>query len=585
MLVGEWVVMRKLFPFLKEYRTAVWIALFFTVFELAVELVQPLIMAIIIDDGIVKGDLAVVYGWGGLLLGLSLLAFAGGIINTFYSARASQGVGYEIRKELFTRIQSFSFKHFQFLPTPSLITRLTNDVTQIQTFIFMGLRIALRAPLFILGGIVMAYGVHVGLAHILLISVPILLLITLWLLKKGVFYFQLVQRKLDAVNRVIRENLIGMRLIKAYSRGPFEEKRFIDVNQSLMKDNKKALWIMELTMPILMLGMNVCMVMILWFGSIHLNLGSAQAGEVVAIINYATRIMFSFGVFSFLMMNYSRAKASSSRITEVLNVEIEQPLIKNSQVQGDCGIEGEIEFNAVSFQYSPETDPVLKNINFFIKAGETVGLLGETGSGKTSLFQLIPRLYEVTSGRIFIDGEDITTIPLQLLRKQIGLVPQEAHLFSGTIRENIGWGKEDASLEEIIQAAKEAEIHNFIKGLPEGYDTRIGQRGVNLSGGQKQRLSIARALVRKPSILLLDDSTSALDARTEKSILTTIKRQACTTLIIAQKISSVKSADHILLLHDGKIIGDGTHETLLKENSYYQRIYMSQSKEEAGRFV
>nr|WP_077215147.1 ABC transporter ATP-binding protein [Bacillus dakarensis] len=560
-------------------------ALFFTVFELAVELVQPIIMAVMIDEGVVKGNLSVIYGWGGLLLGLSLLAFAGGIINTFYSAKVSQGVGYEIRKELFTRIQSFSFKHFQSLPTSSLITRLTNDVTQIQTFIFMGLRIALRAPLFILGGIIMAYSVHVGLAHILLVAVPILLLITLWLLKKGVFYFQLVQKKLDAVNRVIRENLMGIRLIKAYTRGRYEEKRFTDVNDSLMKDNKKALWIMELTMPLLMLGMNVSMVVILWFGSIYLNLGSAQAGEVVAIINYATRIMFSFGVFSFLMMNYSRAKASSARITEVLDVGIEQHLLEKRPDGGDLRVEGELEFVDVSFQYSSEKKPVLENLNFFIKPGETVGILGETGSGKTSLFQLIPRLYEVTKGEIFLDGEEIRTIPLQMLRKQIGLVPQEAHLFSGTIKENIGWGKNDASLEEIIQAAKDAEIHDFIKSLPDGYDTRVGQRGVNLSGGQKQRLSIARALVRNPSILLLDDSTSALDARTEKRILTRLKRQACTTLIIAQKISSVKGADHILLLHDGEIIGDGTHEFLLKENSYYQRIYWSQSKEEAGHVV
>jgi ATP-binding cassette, subfamily B, multidrug efflux pump len=566
--------MKILFKFFGPYKLAMGIALFFTILELAVELYQPVVMQIIIDDGIIAGNLDVVYGWGGLLLGLSLLAFIGGIINSFYAAKASQGIGYDIRKGQFHKIQEFAFHQFQKFPTSSLITRLTNDVTQIQNFIFMGLRIGLRAPLFILGGVIMAYTVNVKLANILIFSIPILLLITIWLLHKGVNLFQRVQRKLDSVNRVIRENLMAMRLVKAYAREDFEEERFVKVNTSLMDDNKRALRILELTMPILMLGMNAAMLVILWVGYKELNMGAAQAGEIVAVINYATRIMFSFTVFSFLMMSYSRSKASTSRIREVLEVETEELQVKPPELQR---IHGDIEFEDVSFRYKDEY--VLKDLSFSIKAGELVGILGETGSGKSSLFQLIPRLYEAAKGQILIDGKSIDSVNLDHLRSQIGLVPQEAHLFTGTVKENIQWGKNDASLEEVIQAAKEAEIHDFIMSLPEQYETKIGQKGVNFSGGQKQRLSIARALVRKPSILLLDDSTSALDARTEARILETLRNQSCTILLIAQKISSVKEADNILLLQDGKLIANGDHATLLAESSYYQKIYTSQAEE------
>lgn len=565
--------MKRIFRFIKPYRFAMWIALFFTLFELAFELVQPIMMARIIDDGIVAGNMTVVYTWGGLLLGLSFLVFVGGIINSFYAAKVSQGVGTDIRQGLFLKIQEFAFHQFQKFPASSLITRLTNDITQIQNFLYMGLRIALRAPLFIIGGMIMAYTVHTGLANILLFTVPILLFITLWILKKGIFYFQRVQRKLDGVNRVIRENLLGMRLVKAYAREDFEEKRFVKENASLKEDNRKALILMEMTMPILMFGMNTGIMIILWFGHEQLMTGGAQAGEIVAIINYATRIMFSFTVFSFLMMGYSRAKVSATRVTDVLEektVAVEPTKREEEQINGN------IDFDHVSFRY--EQDLVLHDLSFSVKAGEMVGILGETGAGKSSLFQLIPRLYEATTGEIFIDGKPINSYHLEHLRENIGFVPQEAHLFSGTIRENIGWGKSNANLEEIMEAAKEAEIHDFIMTLPEGYDTQIGQRGVNFSGGQKQRLSIARALVRKPRILLLDDSTSALDARTEATILETLKKQACTILLIAQKISSVKDADQILLLQDGRIIASGDHETLLKEDPYYQKIYSSQAE-------
>ncbi|MGI8385853.1 ABC transporter ATP-binding protein [Robertmurraya sp. P23] len=571
--------MKKLFKYIFPYKYATIIALSLTGFELVVELIQPVLMAKIIDEGITNGDMNPVYLWGGILLLLSFIAFVAGIVNSFYSSQVGQGVGYDLRRDLFGKIQQFAFKDFQDIPTSSLITRLTNDVTQIQNFLFMSLRIALRAPLFILGGMIMAFTVNVKLATILLISVPLLMVIVLTLIRKGVTLFQLVQKKIDTVNGIIQENLVGIRLIKAFTRGNHEQGRFEKVNKLLREDNKKALQIMEMTMPILMFGMNVAMVIILWFGSLHLDMGGAQAGEIVAVLNYGTKIMFAFTVFSFVMMNYSRAQASSGRLVEILEQETDAEQMKTPSTTGKI-IDGRVEFQHVSFRYPQSVKPTLRDISFTAEAGQRIGILGETGSGKTSLFQLIPRLFEATEGHITIDDENIKKYEKEELRKQIGMVPQEAHLFTGTVKENIGWGKENATFDEIIEAAKKAEIHNFIMTLPNQYETMVGQRGVNLSGGQKQRLSIARAIVRQPSILLMDDSTSALDAKTEANILASIKDQACTTFIIAQKISSVIKADQILLLEEGRLVAKGTHEQLLKESDSYRRIYKSQMQKE-----
>jgi len=570
--------MKKLFKYIFPYKYATIMALSLTGFELVVELIQPVLMAKIIDEGITNGDMFPVYLWGGILLLLSFIAFVAGIVNSFYSSHVGQGVGYDLRRDLFDKIQQFAFKDFQEIPTSSLITRLTNDVTQIQNFLFMSLRIALRAPLFILGGMIMAFTVNVKLATILLISVPLLMVIVLTLIRKGVTLFQLVQKKLDRVNSIIQENLVGIRLIKAFTRGTHEQGRFEKVNKLLREDNKKALQIMEMTMPILMFGMNVAMVIILWFGSLQLDIGGAQAGEIVAVLNYGTKIMFAFTVFSFVMMNYSRAQASSGRLVEILEQETDAEQLRTPSKGKKIG--GRVEFHHVSFHYPQALKRTLDDISFTAEVGQSIGILGETGSGKTSLFQLIPRLFEATEGHITIDDEDITKYEKEELRKQIGMVPQEAHLFTGTVKENIGWGKENATFDEIIEAAKKAEIHEFIMTLPHQYETMVGQRGVNLSGGQKQRLSIARAIVRQPRILLLDDSTSALDAKTEANILTSIKDQACTTFIIAQKISSVLKADQILLLEEGRLVAKGTHEQLLKESDSYRRIYKSQMQKE-----
>lgn len=564
--------MLPIFPYIFPYKRSAFLALFLMGIELVVELLQPILMAKIIDDGILQEDFTVVSLWGAVLLALSLLAFAAGITNSFFAADLSQGVGFDLRRDLFQKVQSFSDRHFQRLSTPSLVTRITNDVIQIQNLLFMFVRIGLRAPLFIIFALIMAFTIDVRLALILLVSVPVFLLFLFFILTKGVQWFTKVQTKIDGLNTIIRENLAGIRLIKGFNRKSHEEKRFIQANESLVSQNKKALWLMEVTMPLVMLGMNVVILILLFFGAQFLINAGVQAGELVAIINYATRILFTFSVFTFLIMVISRGQASASRIHEVLEQDTDR--VSNKEVPSN--LSGSVRFADVSFER--EGHPVLNEISFHIDAGKMVGIIGETGSGKTSLLHLIPRLYEKNTGQLFLDEIEIEKIDVRSVRRQISLVPQEVHLFSGTVRENIGWGRETATLDEIKEAARSAQIHEFIASLPEGYETEIGQKGIVFSGGQKQRLSIARALVRKPEILLLDDSTSALDAHTEKRLLETLEAQSCTVFIVAQKISSIQKADLILLLHQGEIIAQGTHEELLQNNEYYYNIHHSQQE-------
>lgn len=576
--------MKKLFSFLKPYRISMSIAILLMLFELAVELMMPLMMAKIIDDGVLVRDLAVVLRWGAIMVGISLLSFASGIINSFYAAHVGQSFGYDVRKSLFTKVQALSFEDFQRFPTSSLVTRLTNDVTQIQNTVFMSLRIMMRAPLLVIGGVSMAFMVNVKLALILVVVIPFLILFLQWAFTKAGKLFRSVQGKLDKVNSIMRENLTGMRLIKVFLRSSYEAKRFEQANDELMKRTVSALRLIEFTMPFLLMVMNLSILGVLWFGSIQINAGEVKVGEVVAIVNYGTRIASALSVFSMIILVFSRAKASGQRILEVLETGSKQETLIDQSASSRI-YNGKVVFDSVTFQY-PETDaPVLKNISFTASPGSTVAILGATGSGKTSLFQLIPRLYELNGGAIYIDDQDIKTIQPEYLRKQIGFVPQESLLFTGTIKENLVWGKEDASLEEMIEAAKHAQIHETIHHLPKQYETVIGQKGVNLSGGQKQRIAIARALIRKPKLLLFDDSTSALDLKTEAKLLQEIKQYTCTTFIITQKISTAKRADLILLLNDGELLAKGNHETLLRESSLYQQIFQSQFGEERVKHV
>jgi len=574
---------RKILPFLVPYRVAVVVSIVLMFVELMVELLQPLIIARIIDDGIYQENLSVVFLWGGVLILFTVLAFAAGITISFYSSHVSQGYAFDIRARLYEKVQTFSFANFSRFPTSSLITRMTNDVSQIQNTIFMGLRIALRAPLLVLGGVIMALFVNVKLALVLVAVVPLLLLLLVWVMKVSSRQFRKVQVSVDSVNNVMQENLSGMRIVKAFLRRDHEVERFNQSSDVLKDRTVRALRTVEITMPVVLLLMNICVIAILWMGNLELNTGGASVGEVVAVINYAIRVTVALSMISWIIMTISRAKASLERVSEVLEVPEdfidggdsedgqEQPLIHD----------GRIVFDSVSFRYPGSEATMLHNISFEVKPGETVAILGATGSGKSSLFQLIPRLYEVEAGAILIDDIDIRSITADHLRKNIGFVPQEALLFTGTVRENIQWGKEEATENEVVEAAKRAQIHDTIMKLPKQYDTIVGQRGVNLSGGQKQRLSIARALVRKPKLLLLDDSTSALDVKTEESLLLALEELACTTLMITQKLSTAMKADQILLIEDGTLLDRGNHSELMKSSALYRRIYESQLGKEA----
>ncbi|HAQ07365.1 MAG TPA: ABC transporter ATP-binding protein [Bacillus bacterium] len=563
------------FSFIKPYRVPIAAALMLMLVELAVELWQPLLMAKIIDEGIVGNDLDTVIKWGGVMLGISLLAFASGITNSFIAAHAGQSFGYDLREKLFSKVQSFSFMNFSHFPASSLITRITNDVTQLQNTLFMSLRIAMRAPLLVIGGITMAMLVNVKLALAFVMIIPPLLLFLIWIMQKAAKLFKNVQKRLDKVNGVMRENLVGMRLIKAFARGNHEGTRFEKANDKLKDKTVFALRVTEVTIPILLLFMNMSVIAVLWFGKLEIQTGAVTVGEVVAIVNYAARITSAFSMFSFIIMVFSRAKASAERVTDVLHEEIDLQDTEDSRIENSI-TNGKIQFDNVSFQFPNTNVPILHGLSFSIDPGETVAVLGATGAGKTAMFQLIPRLYDATGGKIRIDGRDVKEFKLKNLREQIGYVPQEAMLFTGSIKENLAWGKENATYDEMIEAAGNAQIHETIEKLPNKYETLLGQKGVNLSGGQKQRLSIARALIKNPKILLLDDSTSALDLTTEAKLLNAIGKHKCTTVIITQKISTAKKSDKILLIEEGRLIASGDHEDLLKHSTLYQAIYESQ---------
>lgn len=575
--------MGMVFSILKKYRVAAIAALVMMLIELTVELIQPLLISKIIDDGIQKGDLPVVWMWGGVLLGSAGIAFIAGIASSFFAAHTSQGLGYDLRDKLYDKVQSFSYALFNRFATSSLITRLTGDVTQIQETVFMALRFMSRVPLLVTGSIIMALVVNVKLGVLLVLTVPALFIFIAWMMRRAADAFRSVQQKLDAVNGVIQENLTGIRLIRVFVRMGHEIHRFARTSGELMSTTVSTLRLTEITMPFILLVMNAGIMAVLWFGRSDIAAGSASVGEVVAVINYSLRCIGAMSALSWIVVAFSRGRASAQRAQEVLQTEDRQADQENGQRSAMKRIEGSVEFEQVSFSYPGSDIDVLTDISFRARAGERIAIMGATGSGKSSLVQLIPRLYEPDQGTVKVDGMDVGSILADHLRGSIGYVPQEVLLFSGTVRENIAWGREDATLEEIQEAARRAQIHETIERLPSGYDTMLGQRGVNLSGGQKQRLSIARALVRKPAILILDDSTSALDVRTEAALLDALKDLSCTTFIITQKISSTTSADLILLLDDGRLIGKGNHEALMKSSPLYRRIYESQYGEEAEK--
>lgn len=569
--------MKTVFSYASPYKWPIALALALMLMELSVELIQPLLIAKIIDDGILMQDLTVVGQWGGLMLLLAFTAFISGVVNSYFAAHAAQSFGYDLRQALFQQVQAFSMATFLRFPTASLITRLTSDVTLVQNVLFMGLRIMLRAPLLVIGSLTMAFVVNAKLALFLLMGAPFLALFLVVMTKKGVRAFSDVQRSVDRVNRVIQENLQAVRLVKSFLRGAYESARFSKVAEVLQKNTVGALRMMEIILPILLFVMNGSLMIVLWFGGMEIQAGKTQVGEVVAIINYALRMTGAFSMFSFLIIIFSRAKASATRMEEILQLE-EGVEDVHEQGMEPTRQKGTIAFDSVSFRYAGTKRSVLENVSFEVNEGEKLAILGATGSGKSTLLQLIPRMYQATEGQVFVDGIDVQQWSMKPLRERIGFVPQQSLLFTGTIRENIEWGKTGATLEEIKRAAHQAQIHSAIEAFPEQYDTRVGQKGVNLSGGQKQRLSIARALVRKPSIILFDDSTSALDVKTETALWEALQDERATMLVVTQKIRTAQAADRILLLDAGAVVGYGTHAQLLAQSPLYQQIVASQKE-------
>jgi ATP-binding cassette subfamily B multidrug efflux pump len=571
--------MKEYFPFFRNYRKALILAPTLVIIDVFCEIVQPKLMSKIVDLGVSQKNMSYVLHTGGIMVALSILAIAANVGNIYYSSHASVGFAAELRKGMFNKIQKLSVSGIENLSSASLVTRLTNDVNILQEVIMMSLRLMIRAPLMLLFAVVIAININAGLASIIAIAIPVLAVSIYFILRRGLPFFEKVQRKLDKINATIQENLINVRVVKSFVREDFEKKKFGLSNNELREISVKASGIVVLILPVMQLVMNISIVAIVWFGGNKIISGTFQVGQLMSFITYITQILMSLMMLSMTLMTLARAGASSERILEVLNNKVDI-FDSPSAIEKNLTVKlGKVEFENVSFKYHADgSEYVLKDISFTILPGETVALIGATGSAKTTLVQLIPRLYEVSKGRVLVDDTDVRDYTMQNLRKSVQLVLQQNELFSGTIRQNLKWGNPDASEEEIVSAARDSQAHDFIESLPKQYETVLGQSGVNISGGQKQRLCIARALLRKPSILILDDSTSAVDTATEAKIREAFNGhlKATTKIIIAQRISSIQSADKIILLDNGEIIGQGTHDDLMKNNPVYQEIYNSQ---------
>ena len=549
------------------------------------DLLQPILMASIIDKGVMQNDISHIRSTGLLMVSAALIGLIGGVGCTIYSSIASQRFGADLRRDLFRKVQTLSFRNLDELSTGSLITRLTNDIVQIQTMVQMLLRVFVRSPFLAIGSIIMAVIISPKLAVILAMAVPLLFVVMFLLIRATLPLFSVIQQKLDKVNTVLKENFAGIRVSKAFVRRDYENKRFNRANTDFTQVSVKTQRIVAINMPILTMILNVSIVAVLWFGGKNAIDGSFEVGSLIAFINYVTQVLFSVSSVAMMLVRISTAKVSADRIQEVLSAE---PEIKTpTDPIMDAYRQGEVVFDQVTFSYQPGTlQPVLRQVSFTASPGQTVAIMGATGAGKSSLVSLIPRLYDATSGRILIDGTDVRSFDLPSLRGRTGIVLQESILFSGSIRDNIRYGKPEASEEDVIAAAKAAQAHDFITEMPEGYETQLGQRGINLSGGQKQRIAIARALLLRPSILILDDSTSAIDMGTESRLQKELSQlmHERTCFIIAQRISSVIEADKILVLDDGRLIAEGTHQELLASCELYQDIYQSQFGKEVPSY-
>lgn len=571
--------MKQYIKYFQKYQTAVILAPFMMLIECISDIVQPLLMSNIVDVGIANGDLNHTIKIGIAMILLAIIAVCCGILNAVFSSKAAVGFATELRKALFKKIQSFSFSNIDKFSTSSLVTRLTSDITQLQNVTTMGFRIFIKAPLLLIFGAVMAIAINKELAVILIVSIPILFIGIITIVKYGFPMFSVMQQKLDKVNESIQENLTNVRVVKSFVRQDYEKEKFAKANIDLMDATVKAMNIVIINMPLMMFVMNFTTIAVVWFGGKQIVAGSFEIGKLMAFINYIFHILMSLMMVSMTLIMFSRAEASSTRILEVLNTNPD--LLDKDNAKTINNIEGKVEFKNVSFKYDLSNDEyILKDINFTINPGETVAIIGATGSAKTTLVQLIPRLYDVTQGQVLVDGIDVRDYKLKDLREKIGMVLQKNVLFSGTIKENLKWGNENATDEQIIKASQDAQAHDFVMSFTDKYETDLGQGGVNVSGGQKQRLCIARAILKNPKILILDDSTSAVDTATEAKIKEAFDENLkdTTTIIIAQRISSVISADKIVIIDDGKIVGIGNHDELLANNETYKEIYYSQKE-------
>lgn len=514
---------------------------------------------------------------GLLMLIMAIVGFCGGLMTMKTSSVASQKFSYRLRKAMYDKISSFSFKNIDTFSTSSLTTRLTNDVTMLQNTLMMGLRILVRAPALLIVSAVFAFSINAKLSMILLILFPVMIVIIAVILKFGFPMFQKMQKKIDNINRVVQENLIGIRVVKAYVREDREKDKFHEASDDLAKQGSKASGLIITVMPIMMLLMNFVIIYIYYKGSIDASNKLMDVGQISVLANYIVQVLMNIMMVSMLMLQLTRAKACGDRVVEVLDTEID--IVNPENPFKPTEPKGEVEFKNVSFGYNDGMD-ILTDVSFKAKAGSVVGIIGSTGCGKSSLVNLIPRLYDVSGGEILVDGVNVKDYDIEALRELIGVVLQKNVLFTGTIKENIKWGKQDATDEEIISACKAAQAHDFIMSQPDGYDTELSQGGLNLSGGQKQRLCIARAIIKQPKILILDDSTSAVDTATEAKIRECFYKELkdTTVLIIAQRISSVAQADEIIVLDDGKIDSVGNHEELMQTSEIYQEIYKTQQK-------
>lgn len=566
---------------LKPFTMTILLILVFISGQAMAELALPTLMSDVVNNGMMQGDTGYILTYGAYMLVVALVSSACSIIGAFFSARVALGLGRNLRDMVFTRVENYSLHEFDKLGTASLITRTTNDIVQIQTVLVMMLRFMIYSPIMSIGGIVMAVSRDRGLTVILLVVIPILVAFIAIMASSVMPAFKSMQKKLDRLNMVLRENLTGIRVIRAFNKLTHEHERFENANGDLTDTAIKVNQTMAVMHPAMMLIMSLTSISIVWFGGVRVAQGRMQIGDMMAFIQYAMQIMFSFIMVAVMFVMVPRAQASAERINEVLEMEPEIVDPEDVRLLSD-GVKGHVKFENVSFRYPGAEEPAISDISFETGPGEVTAIIGGTGSGKSTLVNMIPRFYDVTEGRVLVDGVNVAELSQSELRSRIGFVPQTAVLFTGTISDNIRYGNREATDEEVRHAAEVAQAAGFVAEMPDGYDTAIAQGGTNVSGGQKQRLSIARALVRKPEIYVFDDSFSALDFKTDALLRAALKKETkdAAVIIVAQRVSTVMDADRILVLDEGKLVGMGRHRDLVKSCQVYREIVSSQLSEE-----